>query len=83
MSDVKVKKLPTLEQDEFRQCGNCVHKTVCSIYEGAYLAMERWNKEFGNEISGEDIINEPAEFCKHFIPVIGMKSKLQQDKELA
>lgn len=79
MSEVKVKKLPTLEQDEFRQCGNCVHKTVCTIYEGAYLMSEKWDKEFGNEISGDDMVNMPAEFCKHFIPIIGMKT----DKQLA
>ena len=79
MSEAQVKKLPTLEQEEFRQCGNCIHKTVCTIYEGAYLMMSKWDNEFGNEISGEDMVNDPSEFCKHFIPIIGMKT----DKELA
>ena len=78
MSVVKVKKLPTLEQEEFRQCGNCIHKKVCSIYEGAYLMQAKWDKEFGNEISGEDMVNDPAEFCDHFVPII----RKHTDREL-
>lgn len=78
MSQVKVKKLPTLEQEEFRQCGNCIHKKVCSIYEGAYLMQAKWDKEFGNEISGEDMVNDPAEFCDHFVPII----RKHTDREL-
>lgn len=78
MSEVKVKKLPTLEQEEFRQCGNCIHKKVCSIYEGAYLMQAKWDKEFGNEISGEDMVNDPAEFCDHFVPII----RKHTDREL-